>query len=73
MRDANPDLNPIEHMWFWMKHKIETHYDIQRLSLPELRAAVLATWEAVPAGYLRSLAHSMPRKVLEKGGDVTGY
>ncbi len=71
----SPDLNPIEHVWFWMKDWIERHFDIQSLSLNELRQAVVLAWEAVPEEYLLMLAHSMPARlqlVLENNGDRTG-
>jgi transposase len=36
----SPDLNPIENAWFVRKDWIESHYDIQRLTVAQLRAAI---------------------------------
>jgi hypothetical protein len=72
----SPDLNPIENLWRFMKDWIESNYDIQSLTLPELRDAVLRAWEAIPNDMLLRLAHSMVKrlqKCIEKKGDVTGY
>jgi transposase len=72
----SPDLNPIENVWAWMKDWIERHYDIQSLNRAQLRQAVQEAWDAVPADFLRGLAHSMParlRKVIEMEGGRTGY
>lgn len=72
----SPDLNPIENVWFWMKDWIENHYDLQSLNVQQLREAIEAAWEAVPASFLLELAHSMPRrlrKCIELKGKSTGY
>lgn len=72
----SPDLSPIENVWFWMKDWMDRNYDIQSLSLPELRVAIEAAWEIVPIEWLRELAHSMPRRlqmVIEKEGGAIKY
>lgn len=72
----SPDLTPIENVWSWMKSYIEQFYDIQNLSLRELRAAIIEAWEAVPEDWLLQLAHSMPdrlRECIRRGGRLIDY
>jgi transposase len=45
----SPDLNPIEHVWNWMKDYMERHYP-ERMTRPQLKQAILDSWEAVPTG-----------------------
>ena len=72
----SPDLNPIENVWHWMKSWIEKNYDIQALTIHELRAAVDEAWEAIPEDFLLQLSHSMVRRlhlVIEKEGEGIKY
>lgn len=68
----SPDINPIENVWNWMKEWIESHYDIQSLTLEELRAAIWAAWEAIPSDFLKRLMMDMPRRlqqVIDRDGE----
>lgn len=69
----SPDLSLIEHIWPWMKYWIEEHYDIQSLTLVQLRIAVREAWEAVPTELLRKLSLSMVGQlrayIANEGGD----
>jgi transposase len=69
----SPDLNPIEHVWIWMKRWIETNY-LDRPTGRRLIAAILRAWEAVPASYLLRLARSMTARLgavrLAEGGQI---
>lgn len=70
----SPDLNPIEHVWHYMKDWIEIHYEMQSLGRRELRAVVEQAWEAVPEEYLLRLCHTMPerlRRVIDLHGERT--
>lgn len=58
----SPDLNPIEHVWVWMKRWLERNY-IQRPTGEALKAAVKEAWRAVPAEFLLRLVHSMPTRL----------
>ena len=72
----SPDLSPIENVWSWMKNWVEDNYDVEALSLPELRQAVQRAWDAVPLDFLRQLAHSMPgrlQQVIKKEGRRIEY
>lgn len=59
---CSPDLNPIEHVWQWMKDWIARFYP-ERMTKAQLRQAVYAAWDAVPEDFLESLVHSMPKRV----------
>lgn len=69
----SPDLNPVEHVRFWMKNWIELHYDVENPRPGPLRRAIVAAWEAVPSEWLLQLAHGMPgrlQKVIEMEGKL---
>ncbi len=71
----SPDLNPIEHVWTWMKsHLYEARGpNTERLVGLQLKAAILEAWEAVPEAFLQSLLASMPNRIADvirmEGGD----
>jgi transposase len=58
----SPDLNPIEHVWNWMKDYIQKHYP-GKLSRAQLEQAVLEAWDAVPESFLENLIESMERRI----------
>jgi transposase len=71
----SPDLNPIEHVWKWMKDWIALNYPGE-LTRDTLREAVYAAWDAVPEDFLESLVRSMPSRVREcyqRNGGITHY
>lgn len=70
----SPDLNPIEHLWSFMKQRVSLH---RPSSLGELRTAILRVWETeIPTDMCENLVSSMPRrlaKVISARGGVTKY
>jgi transposase len=73
---CSPDLSPIENVWFWMKDWLYNHYDIQLLSLEDLRIAIRRAWEAVPQEFLYVLAIGMPKRlhqVVDDGGELIDH
>jgi len=62
----SPDLNPIEHVWPWMKNYIFKNHGREGasgVSSVALKQAVMQAWEAVPETLLRDLLFSMVKRV----------
>ena len=67
------DLNPIEHLWAWIKKRVKQIERIHRLSL---RNAIEKAWKEVPLSLIQSLVDSMPRRlqaVIASNGYATKY
>ncbi len=73
----SPDLNPIEHVWSWMKMYLQEQYGDRKFSAKELREKVEEAWHAVVTPEkLRHLIESMPRRcqaVIDTRGGYTSY
>ena len=72
----SPDLNPIEMVWNWMKDWIQERYSDDLHTYDQLRAAIIAAWDAVPQSYLLELLESMPARcqaVIQANGSHTMY
>jgi transposase len=72
----SPDLNSIEKVWNWMKDWIQDHYDDTLLRWDELREAVEAAWDALPATYLPEELSKVPARcqaVIDANGMHTRY
>ena len=56
----SPDLNPIEHIWSHIKHRLD-----QRVinTMDELWEATQAEWQALTLEFLETLVESMPRRL----------
>jgi len=65
------DLNPIEHLWHYLKRKLG-EYEVAPKSIHELWERVQTEWEKIPAATCQNLIESMPRRVeaviMAKGG-----
>jgi hypothetical protein len=71
----SPDLNPIEHLWWYLKEKL-AKYENEPTSMHELWVRVEAEWEDIPEQVCLDLIESMPRRVaavLEVKGGYTKY
>jgi transposase len=69
------DLNPIEHVWKYLKVQIGLR-DKRPTSIHDLWQVVLEEWERIPAQFIQSLYTSMPRRVhavLKAKGGHTRY
>jgi transposase len=72
----SPDLNPIEHVWAWVKDWINEKWPRARNTGYLLMDQVEEAWKAVPAEFLRKLLESMPercRQVIMANGLHTKY
>lgn len=71
----SPDLNPIEHVWAYMKWRL-SQYPTSPTSITELWERVQDIWEDLPKELLPTLYRSMPRRidaVLKQKGGPTDY
>jgi len=71
----SPDLNPIEHLWWYLKRKV-AEYPEDPHSIHELWNRVDAEWNKIPKEVCLNLIESMPRRivaVLKAKGGQTKY
>ena len=71
----SPDLNPIEHLWYHLKMKLND-YENPLYSLYELWERVEREWNAIDKSVCQGLIDSMPRcvaAVLKAKGGYTKY
>ena len=71
----SPDLNPIEHLWWHLKRRLD-EYEIPPTSQHELWERCEAEWEKIPKEVCQNLIESMPRRVaavLKAKGGHTKY
>jgi transposase len=69
------DLNPIEHLWHYLKKRLG-EYEVEARSIQELWERVQTEWDKIPASVCQNLIESMPRRiaaVLEAKGGYTKY
>ena len=80
-RPYSPDLNPIEHVWSYMKDYMQTHYprldNRRNRSRTQLRQVVQEAWDnGIDGDDLDKLMESMPRRmraVYDAQGGYTKY
>jgi acid phosphatase class B len=58
----SPDLNPIEHLWWYLKKKLD-EYEIPPSSQHQLWERCETEWEKIPKEVCQNLIESMPRRV----------
>jgi transposase len=69
----SPDLNPMEHVWADIARRVERQ---QPSTMETLQDVVAEEWTATPLDFLRTLAHSMPKRckaVIEARGEHTRF
>jgi hypothetical protein len=69
----SPDLSPIENVWSYVQGKVNA---LGCTSYEQFKQAVVDQLKAVPKSMIINLFNSMPKrmaKVIESGGDKTGY
>ena len=71
----SPDLNPIEHLWCYLKRRL-AEYEHPPKGMEELWRRIEEEWEKIPAEVCQGLIESMPRRieaVLKAKGGYTKY
>lgn len=58
----SPDLNPIEHMWAYLKKQLGK-YQTRPKSCKELWQRISVEWYKIPVEYCRDLIRSMPKRL----------
>lgn len=69
----SPDLNPIEHVWAYMKREMRGK---KFKNIRELKYAIIELWNSIDLEFIKNLISSMPRRslaVLKSGGSYTKY
>jgi len=71
----SPDLNPIEHLWGYLKRRL-AEYEHHPKGMEELWRRIEEEWDKIPAEVCQGLIESMPRRieaVLKAKGGYTKY
>jgi hypothetical protein len=71
----SPDLNPIEHLWEYLKRKLN-EYEIPPKGIHKLWERVEKEWNGIPKKVVQNLIASMPRRcaaVAKAKGGHTKY
>lgn len=71
----SPDLNPIEHLWNYIKDRLKEYPEAPRGML-ELWERVQEIWDRIPSKVCQDLIASMPRRmeaVIRAKGKHTKY
>ena len=69
----SPDLNPIEHIWDFLKRKIRSE---EPQNLRQLAQSIIRNWENLPQSLMDRVIQSMPRRIrmcIAARGGHTGY
>lgn len=71
----SPDLNPIENIWQWMKHVLETEYPVCK-SADDIEDRFFAIWETITPEMCQHYCSNYERRllaVIEAQGGYTKY
>ena len=74
MPPHSPDLNPIEHVWAWIKNKLRSMHWIRTNA--QLIEQVKRLWAEIPMEVLTNIIESMPSRVkavIDRQGWPTKY
>ena len=58
----SPDLNPIEHLWDYIKREIRKR---QPSSVKEMKEKIKEIWNEVPKEFCKKLVDTMPKRIEE--------
>jgi hypothetical protein len=68
-----PDLNPIEHLWAYMKRRLA---ELAPKNIDQLKSFLIEIWYTIPQEFLQKLIASMPKRceeVIKARGGHTSY
>ncbi len=71
----SPDLNPIEHLWYYVKRKLQ-EYEVPPKGAHELWERLVKEWNGISSEVCQTLIESMPRRieaVIKAKGGHTKY
>ena len=71
----SPDLNPIERVWFIIKHQLQKEF-LECMTPTQLKEAVQKTWDDLEFPSLSDLLDTMPARmqaVIDANGMHTKY
>jgi transposase len=67
----SPDLNPIEHVWHWIKHEMEVEYPVPN-SAEEIESNVMEIWRSITPDMCANWCYNYNKRleavVLARGG-----
>jgi DDE superfamily endonuclease len=69
----SPDLNPIEHLWAYMKRRLA---ELAPKNINQLKSFLIEIWNTIPQEFLQKLVASMPKRceeVIKARGGHTSY
>ena len=71
----SPDLNPIEHVWAWIKREVRKRLRASD-NIDRLEQLIRGAWQNIPQPIVDGLIDSMTnrvREVINKNGGITHY
>ena len=71
----SPDLNPIENLWQWMKHKLETEFSVCQ-SAEDIEARIFQIWRTITPELCAKFCDNYGKRllaVIEANGGYTKY
>ena len=71
----SPDMNPIEHVWGWIKHKL-SNLEVLPKNKTQLKQEIQSIWNTIDQESIRKLYRGMPNRIrvlVDKGGRNTPF
>ena len=68
----SPDLNPIDHLWDYVKKRLNEYPEASK-GILELWERIEVEWEKIPVEVCQNLIESMPRRIAAVARAKGGY